>query len=281
MPQVMIRSRKNSTRGFTLIELLVAIAIIGILIALLLPAVQQAREAARRTQCRSHLKQLSLALHNYHSTYSRLPSGSLTVGPAFRPFSGWGWGAMLLPYLDQSPLYGQLDFSINTAVGTNRTAIQTSLPIWFCPTDVSPRQISVSSLGGDTILIAAGNYPGVESMLKEISSVKFADVTDGLSQTFLLGEHRYERSAITGDETTSSWLGRVTFTDHYIFNAIPHAAASELALVNQSVFSSLHTGGAFFALGDASVQFISESIDSGVYAALGTRSGGETVDLPF
>ena len=88
-------------KGFTLIELLVVIAIIAVLIALLLPAVQQAREAARRTQCKNHLKQLALALHNYHDQYPTCPSGYFVA-------TGWGWGTMLLPFMDQIPLFEQM-----------------------------------------------------------------------------------------------------------------------------------------------------------------------------
>src|SRR5262245_46102933 len=95
--------------GFTLIELLVSISILSILIALLLPAVQQAREAARRSDCQSRLKQWGLALHNYHDLHRILPPGSVSVGPAFTPFSGWGWQALTLPQIEQSSLYGQCD----------------------------------------------------------------------------------------------------------------------------------------------------------------------------
>ena len=99
-------------RGFTLIELLVTISIFAILMALLLPAVQSAREAARRSDCQSRLKQWGLALHNYHDLHQILPPGSITVGPAFLPFSGWGWQALTLPQVEQSSLYGQIDFSV-------------------------------------------------------------------------------------------------------------------------------------------------------------------------
>src|SRR6188508_2861000 len=90
-------------RGFTMIELLVVIAIIAILIVLLLPAVQQAREAARRTQCKNHLKQLGLAIHNYHDVFNMFPTG---VG-----YSLWGWKVFILPYIDQSAQYNMINFS--------------------------------------------------------------------------------------------------------------------------------------------------------------------------
>jgi prepilin-type N-terminal cleavage/methylation domain-containing protein len=105
-------------RGFTLIELLVVIAIIAVLIALLLPAVQQAREAARRTQCKNNMKQLGLAMHNYHDTFRVFPPGWIAVDPATNAqsahegISGFGWGTMLLPQIDQSPLYNQLNLNL-------------------------------------------------------------------------------------------------------------------------------------------------------------------------
>ena len=122
-------------RGFTLIELLVVIAIIAILIALLLPAVQQAREAARRSQCKNNLKQLGLALHNYHDTHRVLPPGYVrrdnTSTTADEYLMGFGWGAMILPMLDQQPLYNTLNFSQFSLVA----ALRTPLPAWRCPSD--------------------------------------------------------------------------------------------------------------------------------------------------
>ena len=108
--------RRNAVaRGFTLVELLVVIAIIAVLIALLLPAVQQAREAARRTQCKNNLKQIGLALHNYHDNYNALPPGWIGVtngGPDIYGLNGWGWASRILPQIDQSPLYNQLNFLV-------------------------------------------------------------------------------------------------------------------------------------------------------------------------
>ncbi|MCA9084215.1 MAG: DUF1559 domain-containing protein, partial [Planctomycetaceae bacterium] len=219
--------------------------------------------------------------HNYHSTHNVLPPGSLTVGPAFRPFSGWGWGAMLLPYLDQAVLYNQIDFSANTAVGPNRDLLTNVLPIWFCPSDISPPSVTIHSFDGDVVQVAAGNFMGIEPMLDELSRTKFSSVTDGLSQTFMLTEHRYELDELSGIEATSSWVGRITFVDHFVFDSVPHLAATPLTKINKSTISSLHPGGAQFAFGDGSVHLISEFIDEDVYKALGTISGGETVSVDF
>lgn len=141
------------TRGFTLIELLVVIAIIATLIALLLPAVQQAREAARRSQCKNNLKQLGIALHNYHDTHSSFPAGYYSYGtsngsgPAWAAIDpatwdaapGWTWGTMLLPYMDQAPLYNALNLNLPCWDLVNLSAAQTKLPVFLCP----------SSSGGD------------------------------------------------------------------------------------------------------------------------------------
>ena len=120
--------------GFTLIELLVVISILGILIALLLPAVQAAREAARRTQCKSNLRQLGIALHLCHDTNSSFPPGSIKAGPAFRRKTGWGWGAMILPYIEQRNLHAKIDFNAGSAERQNaRDVLRHSIPLWHCP----------------------------------------------------------------------------------------------------------------------------------------------------
>lgn len=154
---MMLTNKKRSLQGFTLIELLVVIAIIAVLIALLLPAVQQAREAARRTQCKNNLKQLGLALHNYHDiTMTTFPSGYLTLNQAGN-LSGWGWMAMLLPQIDQGPLFNQLGssvpnfnnglFQLTTTIQTPQT-ISTNISAFRCPSDVGQQTIGVTLIQG-------------------------------------------------------------------------------------------------------------------------------------
>ena len=156
---------RNSRRGFTLIELLVVIAIIAILIALLLPAVQQAREAARRTQCKNHLKQLGLGLHNYHDNYKYFaPSGLANVHPNTQN-PRVGWQVRILPFMDQAPLYNQLDFGNNPGtvwagapgdvslqiLSDGQTARSHQVPYAMCPSDVSQdpfRGCAQASYGG-------------------------------------------------------------------------------------------------------------------------------------
>ncbi|MGE0376346.1 MAG: DUF1559 domain-containing protein [Planctomycetaceae bacterium] len=271
-------------RGFTLIEVLVTISIIGILISLLLPAVQSARAAARRTQCQSQLHQLGLALHNYHDAVRSFPPGSLTVGPAFRQLSGWGWGAMLLPYVEQTALYEQIDFHIGTAVGSNREVIREALPFWICPADASPARILASIPDEGTVVVTAGNYCGVEPALTGMSKLRVADVTDGLSQTLFVGERVYQPVLDGSLEYTSSWCGRVATEQQTIFQSVPHLPATAQHPINESLrfplcFSSRHTGGAQFLFGDGAVRLLNESIDRDVYAALGTPGGGESVSF--
>ncbi len=141
--------------GFTLIELLVVIAIIAVLIALLLPAVQQARESARRVQCRNNLKQLGLALHNYHDTHRVLPASHLRVFPQVgNPTPAVSWDCLILPYLDQSPLYSSINFvtvydPLISWTGQNKPALETPLPAFRCPStnDLARNTVSATING--------------------------------------------------------------------------------------------------------------------------------------
>src|SRR5437667_8538304 len=141
-PVMSLRSR----RAFTLIELLVVIAIIAVLIALLLPAVQRVREAAARTQCRNNLKQIGVAFHNYHGARNCFPPGFTSKtksvdGPSLGP--GWGWGAYLLPYLEQDNLFRQIDLTKDIANAANAKPRLTSLSVFLCPSD-SPASLTVT-----------------------------------------------------------------------------------------------------------------------------------------
>ena len=229
----------RNKRGFTLIELLVVIAIIAVLIGLLLPAVQQAREAARRAQCKNNLKQIGLGLHNYHDLHNTLPSG-LIGWPGESSGSLWGWGTMILPQLDQAALFNQLGiFSGGTSPHWGQSAVgfgsvmtspsanpllATTLAVYHCPSDVGPAVVTIPPEGlngvlrGNTFVFGRSNYPGVlgstwsnvngliisNGSFAESSSVRFRDYYDGLSNTFLVGE-RHSTAQLDGGETI--WAG--------------------------------------------------------------------------
>lgn len=274
----------NRRRGFTLVELMVALAIIGVLVALVLPAVQQARESARKMQCRNQLRQLALALHNYHDNKQVLPAGAYLRGPSSPTETGWGWGAMILPHVDQAPLYNQLDFNVETTVGPNVAKVKVTLPAWRCVSDAGDANATVQMSGGALVECATGNYCGVEGMLSGMSFVRFSDVTDGLSQTFMLGERVTQLPAPGRNLITSGWYGILSDETAAVFNSMPYTAALGSHQINahtgsSQFFSSRHVGGAHFALGDGSVRFVSQEIDRRVFEALGTINGQEGIEF--
>ncbi len=270
--------------AFTLIELLVVIAVMGVLAALLLPAVQQSRESARRTECRSQLRQHALALHNYHDVHRILPAGAYLQGSAFPVRTGWGWGAMILPFLEQSALYERINFNVGTASGTNGSeVIPTPLTIWDCPSDSAPRHLSVTVPGGPSLHIATGNYCGSADALGAMTRTRLGDVTDGLSQTLLVGERVYQAGGGAGTgHYTAGWYGSLSYDLGYLPQSLPFATATSSQPINwaggsAATFGSRHIGGAQFAMADGSVHYLSENINGQVYQALGTIAGGEVV----
>src|SRR5579862_6611215 len=270
--------------AFTLIELLVAIAIVGILAALLLPAVQSSRAAARRTVCKNQLRQLSLALHLYHGMHGCFPAGSYVMGSAFPMQTGWGWGAMLLPHLEQHAIYGQSNFGQGTAVGSNLSLIALPIPIFRCHSEIGSDRIHCTPIGKPPYDLASGNYCGSEGVLYSMSSTRISQITDGTSQTFLLGERLVQPGGPSSLPFTSAWCGQVAFADEYDYRSVPHLMPSSVHMLNSSMtdpqcFGSRHEAGAHFALTDGSVRLIGDSIDAQIYIALGTADGGELVNI--
>ncbi len=314
-------------RAFTLIELLVVIAVVAILIALLLPAVQQAREAARRAQCKSQLKQIALAIHNYESSHTCFPPGQIRIPFASQPrVRGWSMYVQLLPYLDQGPLYHQWDFANPLANETNgNTAV--ILPVLVCPSETLAQNPFTKSSGARYALTSYGGNGGTQShppaattgdgifagsgppittpLTVQHALVRFRDVTDGLSNTLLLGERshfdpKYDTFFTSGatQNPMGGWGywapagGQFAMTDLTMSSFapinyhMPYDVANQPggggsfdnsaeAILRMNAFGSRHVGGAQFALADGSARFIGENIDRTVLRALSTRAGGE------
>ena len=196
----MSHSGKKRSRGFTLIELLVVIAIIALLIALLLPAVQAAREAARRVQCTNNMKQLGLAVHNYESAAGALPMTMSLLGTADTVFYDTGWSAQarLLPYMEGNPLFNAANLSVFKEDPVNSTVIQLTVNAFICPSEIKPQPsthdyglsgvINYGLCGGDWFVWGGFNGPQNRSAFGPLRSLRFAAITDGLSQTLFAAE---------------------------------------------------------------------------------------------
>lgn len=249
-----------SRRGFTVIELLVVVAIIAILVALLLPAVQQAREAARRTQCRNNLKQIALALHNYHDQFGTFAPGWVYDAQrpaADAPTNCWGWSASILPHIGQAPLYDQLNFhagfrggldasGANSPLGTTG-AEGTVIAVFRCPSDTGADH--VVSQDGTMKFGARSSYPGVNGgflldmfpitaqggVFGENSRCRLNDVVDGASQTFLVGERAWLEIAGSGVGTSTLWAGtRAGIPGIQAANAVAFAVGQCIIPLNTS-----------------------------------------------
>jgi len=289
--------------AFTLIELLVVIAIIAILIGLLLPAVQKIREAAARLQCQNNLKQLGLACHNYHDANTYFPPGYLATASYPDTAPGWGWAAFLLPYIEQDNLYKQLDFKQPVQ---SQPAIQTLVKTYLCPSDNLPAAtFQVTSQTFAFVALAApSSYaatvgqdayevddPTGDGVFYRNSKTKITDITDGTSQTTLVGDRAWS-------QTMGIWAGAPSgaVTRAGARNAWPNATgpAQALTLVHNNWinittdadgglddFSSNHTGGVNLLFADGSVHFLRSITADGpehrAFWALGTRAGGEVI----
>ena len=289
--------------GFTLVELLVVIAIIGVLIALLLPAIQAAREAARRTQCKNNLKQIGLALHNYESVHRALPPGFVSRtsdinGPGLGP--GWGWGAHILAYLENSTLNIDLRRDITDAI---QAAVRTRpLPGFRCPSDdVDSPTFAVRDASENLLAeVAFANYVGVNGTL-EVSAfpdtgtgvlvrnrqIRISEITDGTSHTIMVSERGSRQSPQT------TWTGAIPGAVVPPVNpAFENEGPPVLVLTNTGTAAeervpnnnldhvedsnSEHPQGVHLLFGDGSVQPINNEIDPRAWVALGTRAGDES-----
>lgn len=303
------RQSVPARHGFTLVELLVVIAIIGILIALLLPAVQAAREAARRTECTNKLKQIGLALHNYHDTFKRLAMSNPRC-PNSSPPNGnmrWGWIPRILPFVEQSGLYDQFNFSQASWQGNNFQYLQQIHKGFLCPSDAVSDEIReeeffaapqwkisqsdyAAVIGDYRNATGVGQTPAygnvacfekVRGMIGRWGwSASFSDVPDGLSNTLCVGE------GIGATCITQNWGVQSFGTTAHPINYMNQSLLSSLPTQgtprwDESIgFRSFHPGGANFLLGDGSVNFLAETIDGATYRGLASRMGNEVVSLP-
>lgn len=300
---IQLTESRQDRPGFTLIELLVVVSVIGILVALLMPAVQSAREAARRSQCENNLKQIGIALHNYHDV-----SRSMPMGAHVRTYS-WGSLLSLLPYVEQANLYGTVDFDEQNCCLWIKQQQQAGrdqpgnvrIPAYICPSDPNSDRTLLSGptgplpASGDCGVVYPGNYLGVSGetgigypacytnieattdgsgMMFTRSSTRLRDVTDGTSNTLLFGERGLPNDlgwgwVMCGGSECEQYLS--------VVNGLVPATNGPTSSVTVSNFWSWHPGGVHFLFADGHVRLLSLNTSYNVLKSLSTRAGNETV----
>jgi prepilin-type N-terminal cleavage/methylation domain-containing protein len=262
-------SSRCARQGFTLVELLVVIGIIGVLVSLLLPAVQMAREAARKMSCQSNMRQIGVALHSYHQSLTSLPPGciewrSWNSPPTHRQYA---WSAMLLPYLEQNNLHLLINWNKPFDAPENSRAANTDLPIYLCPSEpnrmLGTGLISYGGIYGELLVDREQD----DGMFVYELAFRFQDVIDGLSNTIAISED------VGGPDR--QWInGRNVFV-------VAHGINDPTAWVGDNEIRSAHEGGAMVLFADARVHFVSESIDKQLLGSLITRAKQEVIESPF
>ena len=306
-------------QAFTLVELLVVIAIIGVLVALLLPAVQAAREAARRTQCSNNMKQLGIALHNYHDSLNKFPPGSIWFTSA-APNNVNNRGSILvhlLPYIEQKNVYDQFRFDSppeNQTYPSSTTLIaSTIIKGYVCPSDTNQGILNGRAIhnycasSGPTAQIDNGsckcasgaswstnyalapysnalNFAGPFTRLR--TTIRMADCSDGLSTTIFFGEVRRDcsnhvKGGWAGSNDANGLAGTLPPINYDTCNdAAPNPCNRPCNWSTELGFKSRHPNGAMFLLGDGSVHFLSQNIDHQTYQHLGAKADGVAAGIP-
>jgi prepilin-type processing-associated H-X9-DG protein len=302
-----------------LIELLVVIAIIGVLIGLLLPAVQAAREAARRAQCLNNLRQIGIALNTYHEQQNTLPPGYCSFwrldGPDFRFADddigpAWGWAAMILPQMEQTNVFNAINFNLTLTFPENNTAQYLRIGSYLCPSDSTKTVVPVRNEANTQTVyeVGTGNYVGMygrgevgeapgdgDGLFFRNSKIDFAQITDGSSQTFAVGERSHNLSYVTWTgRAVGGWLHTTASFEggRNQFNPDPEESFTMILgpvgledgvrtpnhpMAHVEDYWSQHPGGVNFLFADGSVRFIKNTIAPLVYQALATRAGSEVI----
>lgn len=290
----------NNRSAFTLIELLVVIAIIGILIGLLMPAIQSVREAARRTQCANNIRQIALAMHNYEGAHKKFPPGWLALNPVSDPESspGWGWAYHILPQVEANNVFERINVNLPITDPTHAEILKTLIPVFQCASDPAPELVNLADAveesgpvpvpyrgkfpqSGD-VFVGRSNFSGVlgtleiedaplagDGMFFGNSQVRIRDVIDGASNTIMIGERRNDKGRV-------SWVGVVPGVDEPLARVVGSADHTPNHREGHfDDFRSYHMVGANFAFADGSTTLLADSIDEAVFRALATRAGSE------